>query len=160
MDDDPDELFPLVDEAGAVIGSATRAACHADPSLLHPTVHVIVETPTGRLWQLRGRHKDSWPGAWDEACAGHLAVGETPRAAAVRELQEELGLTVGERELEELGRIIVRDEQESELTTVFRLRHPGPFTLEPPELAGLAVFPHDAPPQPRTPTSDLIERSV
>src|SRR4051794_41083324 len=100
--DDPDERFPLVDEQGTVIGEATRAACHADPRLLHPTVHVLVETPSGRLWQLRGADKDSWPSSWDDACAGHVGLGETPRAAAVRELAEELGLDVDPVELEEL----------------------------------------------------------
>jgi isopentenyldiphosphate isomerase len=158
--DDPDERFPLVDESGAVIGEASRAACHADPSLLHPTVHIVVETPSGRLWQLRGADKDVWPGAWDDACAGHLAVGETARQAARRELREELGLEVEEHDLVELGRVVVRTSRESELTTVFRLRHPGPFVLAPPEVAGLAVFARGTKPSPITPTSEMIAAAL
>lgn len=35
------ELFPVVDEAGNVVGSATRAECHGGGGLLHPVVHLI-----------------------------------------------------------------------------------------------------------------------
>ena len=52
----------MVDAEGREIGSAPRAVCHADPSLIHPSVHVIVVTASGVLWQLRGYGKDSGPG--------------------------------------------------------------------------------------------------
>ena len=52
--DRPDELFVVVDEHGEPIGTATRAACHSDPSLVHLSVHVVVLAHGGVLWQLRG----------------------------------------------------------------------------------------------------------
>ncbi|MCI7011960.1 MAG: NTP pyrophosphohydrolase, partial [Prevotella sp.] len=33
--DNKQEIFPLVDEEGAVIGSATRGECHSGSKLLH-----------------------------------------------------------------------------------------------------------------------------
>jgi len=84
----------VLDAEGREIGSAPRAVCHADPSLIHPSVHVVVVTADGCLWQLRGYGKDSAPGHWDHACSGHVSLGEDALGAAVRELAEEIGVVV------------------------------------------------------------------
>jgi isopentenyldiphosphate isomerase len=149
--DDATEAFPLVDEDGRRVGIATRGACHADPALLHPAVHVLVRTADGMLWQLRGHRKDVAPGVWDHACAGHVRPDEAPVDTAVRELGEELGLAVDAAALHEIGVVVVRLPNESELTTIFELRHDGPFVLAPPEVAGLAVLPFGVRPTPLPP---------
>ncbi|MEO9177227.1 MAG: NUDIX domain-containing protein [Gaiellales bacterium] len=138
----------MVDERGDPIGTATRAACHADPSLVHLSLHVIVLAADGVLWQLRGPYKDSAPNAWDHACSGHVSAGETVRQSAVRELAEEVGIDVAEDDLVELARVRCPLDGETELTTVFQLCHPGPYRLAPPELAGLAVLPAGERPAP------------
>ena len=38
--DNKDELFPVMDEVGNVVGSATRGECHGGSRLLHPVVHL------------------------------------------------------------------------------------------------------------------------
>ena len=131
----------MIDAEGRQIGSAPRAACHADPSLIHPSVHVVVMTGSGCLWQLRGYGKDSAPGHWDHACSGHVSLGEDARTSAVRELAEEIGVTVEPGALHEVARVLCELGNETELTTVFRLEHDGPFTVRLPEVAGLAVLP-------------------
>jgi isopentenyldiphosphate isomerase len=156
LTDDAGELFPLVDAEGREIGSATRAACHADPSLVHPSVHVVVVTADGCLWQLRGYGKDSAPGAWDHACSGHVSLGEDARSAAVRELGEEIGVSVDGGRLEEVARLLCELGDETELTTVFRLAHDGPFAVRPPEVAGLAVLPPGERPSPLSPSARLL----
>ena len=40
--DNQEEIFPIVDEEGRVIGSATRGECHSGSHLLHPVVHLHV----------------------------------------------------------------------------------------------------------------------
>ena len=45
---------------------------------------------------------------------------------------------------------------ETELTTVFRVEHDGPFTLRPPELAGLAILPSGRRPDPLSPSALLL----
>ena len=136
----------MVDEHGEPVGTATRAACHSDPSLVHLSVHVVVLAHGGVLWQLRGPYKDSAPSTWDHACSGHVSVGESVRDAAVRELAEEVGIEVADEDLEELVQARCALEGETELTTVFRVRHEGPYRLAPPELAGLVVLvPGDRP---------------
>ena len=42
MQDNHNERFPIVDEEGRVIGSATRGECHNGSKLLHPVVHLHV----------------------------------------------------------------------------------------------------------------------
>jgi isopentenyldiphosphate isomerase len=146
----------VLDREGREIGSASRAACHSDPSLVHPSVHVVVVTAGGCLWQLRGYGKDSAPGEWDHACSGHVGLGEDARTAAVRELAEELGIEVAAVALDEVARMLCELGNETELTTVFRLEHDGPFTLRLPELAGLAVLPPGQRPDPLSPSAVLL----
>ena len=143
----------MLDAGGRQIGSAPRAACHADPALIHPSVHVVVVTGSGCLWQLRGYGKDSAPGQWDHACSGHVGLGEDVRAAAVRELAEEIGVVVPPSALDEVARMLCELGNETELTTVFRLAHDGPFAVRLPEVAGLAVLPPGRRPDPLSPSA-------
>ena len=147
----------MLDVEGREIGSAPRAACHSDPSLIHPSVHVVVVTADGCLWQLRGYGKDSAPGHWDHACSGHVSLGEDARTAAVRELAEEIGVVVDESALDTLaGNVLCELGSETELTTVFRLEHDGPFAVRLPEVAGLAVLPAGRRPEPLSPSALLL----
>ncbi len=87
-------------------------------------------------------------GLWDSACSGHVQPGESYVDAAVRELEEELGIRA---EPEFLGTCQVAGVGESELCGVHTLKHEGPFVLQPPELAGLCVFRRDELPATLTP---------
>jgi isopentenyldiphosphate isomerase len=146
----------VLDAGGRQIGSAPRALCHSDPSLIHPSVHVIVRTGSGCLWQLRGYGKDSAPGQWDYACSGHVGIEEDARAAAVRELAEEIGVTVDAGALERVDCVLCELGNETELTTIFRLDHEGPFTMQLPEIAGLMVLPGGHRPEPLSPSALLL----
>ncbi|MGM9754817.1 MAG: NTP pyrophosphohydrolase, partial [Parabacteroides sp.] len=44
------EVFPLVNEAGEVIGKATRQECHSGSKLLHPVVHLHIFNQKGDLF--------------------------------------------------------------------------------------------------------------
>lgn len=87
------ELFPIVDTDGLVIGSATRRECHSGSMLLHPVVHLHVFAPDGSLLlQKRSDDKDIQPGRWDTSVGGHVDYGESILDALRREASEELGL--------------------------------------------------------------------
>lgn len=91
--DNLEEMFPLVDEDGNVIGSASRGECHSGSRLLHPVVHLHVFNSRGEVYlQKRPMWKDIQPGKWDTAVGGHFDAGETMDEALRREVREELGI--------------------------------------------------------------------
>ncbi|MDE5827725.1 MAG: NUDIX domain-containing protein [Duncaniella sp.] len=112
-------MFPLVDESGAVIGSATRGKCHDGSKLLHPVVHLHVFDRAGRLYlQKRPEWKDIQPGKWDTAVGGHIDFGEDTMTALRREAREELGIT--DFEPVSLPPYIFESSRERELVNPFR----------------------------------------
>ena len=69
--DNASELFPIVDNDGRTIGSATRGECHSGSMLLHPVVHLHLFNSSGDLYlQRRPDWKDIQPGKWDTAVGG------------------------------------------------------------------------------------------
>lgn len=93
MKDNRDEIFPLVDGDGIVIGSASRGECHSGSMLLHPVVHLQLFNSQGEIYlQRRPAWKDIQPSMWDTAVGGHVDMGEEPIDALRREAREELGL--------------------------------------------------------------------
>ncbi len=134
-----EELFDIVDETGQVIGQATRAECHGDPSLVHRVVHILVFNSAGEiLLQKRSLDKDIQPGKWDTSVGGHLDVGEDYGQAVVRELEEELGVTG--REPEHLYDYVWQNEIETERIRVFSLVHDGPFVFQREEIDAIRFF--------------------
>jgi len=116
-----DECFDVVDERDRVLRQATRAEVHRE-GWLHRAVHVLVFNKHGELFlQRRSRLKDVHPGVWDSSAAGHLDAGEDYPEAAVRELEEELG--VSGVELGEIGRLAACEETGWEHVRVFRCEH-------------------------------------
>ena len=117
--DHQEEVFPLVDEEGNVIGSATRGECHSGTKQLHPVVHLHVYNAAGELYlQRRPEWKDIQPGKWDTAVGGHVDFGETVEEALRREVSEEIGLTDFEPQF--VARYVFESAREKELVNVFR----------------------------------------
>ncbi len=93
MQDQSAEIFPLLDESGEVVGSATRAECHSGSKLLHPVVHLHLFNSQGELFlQHRPAWKDIQPDKWDSGVGGHVDFGESYHEALRRESREELGV--------------------------------------------------------------------
>ena len=133
--DNKEERFPLVDEEGKVIGSATRGECHNGSKLLHPVVHLHVFNSKGELYlQKRPEWKDIQPGKWDTAVGGHVDYGETPEEALVREVREELGIT--DFSSERLGMYVFESQREKELVYVHRTTYDGEISPSQEELDG------------------------
>ncbi|KAL6776447.1 hypothetical protein ACKKBG_A21165 [Auxenochlorella protothecoides x Auxenochlorella symbiontica] len=104
-----DETFELVDEDGRVVGTAPRGDCHAR-GLLHKSVFCWVMDPEGNiLLQQRSLAKKLGRGQWDLSVAEHLQPGEEYAEAAVRGLQEELGISVSRADLRPLAPAHLRD---------------------------------------------------
>ena len=133
--DNLEEKFPLVDEKGRVIGSATRGECHNGSRLLHPVVHLHVFNSAGDIYlQKRPEWKDIQPGKWDTAVGGHMDYGETPEQALRREVSEELGITDFEPEF--VDKYVFDSKRERELVYVNRTTYDGPVRPSAEELDG------------------------
>ena len=92
-----EELFDVLNEDGSRTGQTkARGLVHRDGDL-HGASHVFVIRHMAEglqvLMQKRSADKDSFPSCWDTSAAGHLDAGEDFDRAALRELQEELGVT-------------------------------------------------------------------
>ncbi len=114
-----DELFDVVNAQDEVIGVAPRSRVHAE-GLRHRAAHVLVYDRAGQLFvQRRSFSKDNSPGLWDTSAAGHLASGEDYADAALRELEEELGV-MPEAPLEALFRFDASAGTGQEFVWVYR----------------------------------------
>jgi len=67
--------------------------------------------------QKRSLHKDTNPGTWTISASGHVTHPQTYKEAAIRELQEELGLTLP---LKFLFKHLVSFKTETEYAAVYQ----------------------------------------
>ena len=89
-----EEILPLVNEKGKIIGQAPRSQVHNGSKLLHPVVHMhVISQNKAILLQKRSESKLIQPRKWDIAVGGHISFGEILEQALKREAYEEIGLT-------------------------------------------------------------------
>lgn len=136
LQDNSEEMFPIVDESGSIIGKATRGECHGGSGLLHPVVHLHLFDADGSIYlQKRPEWKDIQPGRWDTAVGGHVGYGESVEEALKREVSEEIGLTDFAPVFE--TRYVFESDRERELVHVFFAKADRPADIRPSEeLAG------------------------
>ena len=128
-----EEIFDIVNDRDEVIDQRPRSEVHRC-GLKHRAVHVLVFNARGELFlQKRSLKKDCFPGAWDSSASGHLNVGESYDACAVREVREEIGLVLAQTP-ERLFKIDACPETGQEFVWIYRCKSEGPFTLHPEEI--------------------------
>lgn len=128
-----EEIFPIVNAEGEVIGSATRTECHAGTFILHPVVHLHIFNSAGELYlQKRVMTKKIQPGKWDTAVGGHVDYGENVGDALLRETREELGVVDFTPEF--IMKYSFRSLVEAELVYIYRCRYDGGFDPDPSEV--------------------------
>ena len=95
------EFVDIWDNEGSPTGkNCTKQFAH-EKGLFHPTVHVWFYTNDHNiLMQKRSSKKKTYPNFWDVSVAGHLSSGETIHQGAIREIKEEIGLTILHNDLE------------------------------------------------------------
>jgi isopentenyldiphosphate isomerase len=140
---DPDELFDVVNEDGSATGIVKRRAdVHRDGDwhrAIHVWIYGVHDGMPFMLFNLRGQHKDTWPGVLDVTVGGHLTAGETVEQA-YREIEEEIGIIADPAQLRFLETRKARGVVERELQDVFLYRDDrslGEYRPNPAELEGL-----------------------
>lgn len=137
-EEDIEELLPVVDLSGNVIGKEKRGICHNGSKILHPVVHLHVINNRGELYlQKRPAWKTIQPGKWDTAVGGHISYGEELLLSLKREVEEEIGISDFEAKF--VSKYIFESEIEKELVNVFKTRYSGLITPSE-ELSGGAFF--------------------
>lgn len=111
------EILEVVDSQDKVIGTATRKEIHK-LGLLHRAVHIFVFNQAGQIYiQRRSISKDRHAEKLDSSAAGHVDPGETYEQAAIRELQEELGIRA---EVKEVLRVPASEQTDNEHVVLFK----------------------------------------
>jgi 16S rRNA (adenine1518-N6/adenine1519-N6)-dimethyltransferase len=88
------EEIALYDQSGRQIGKVDRKTAHSDKRYLHGAVHIFLFNQKNQLLlQRRSRNKILLPLRFDISAGGHIAFGEREDTAAIRELEEELGIS-------------------------------------------------------------------
>lgn len=96
-----EELIDVLNEDGTKTGKVvTRKEVH-EKGLLHRIVVIAIVDKEGHiLMQQRAQNRETNPGKWDVSAAGHVSAGQTSVQAAIREVEEEVGIHLEEKELE------------------------------------------------------------
>jgi 8-oxo-dGTP pyrophosphatase MutT (NUDIX family) len=90
---DEDELLDIVDERDQVVGRMARGEATAK-GLRHRCVFILVRDGTGRIFvHRRTTAKLVYPGLHDMFVGGVVGAGEAYDDAALREAEEELGVS-------------------------------------------------------------------
>jgi len=99
-----DELIDILDADGRMTNrTAMKSEAHKN-GWFHQTVHIWFYTLDGKvLLQQRGKNKDVYPLLWDVSVAGHIGAGENIITSALREIEEEIGLTIQPDKLQKIG---------------------------------------------------------
>jgi isopentenyl-diphosphate delta-isomerase len=85
-------MVVLVDPNDKEIGMMEKMEAH-EKGLLHRAFSLFIFNSKGEwLLQQRAWGKYHSPGLWTNACCSHPRQGETSQAAAMRRLQEEMGM--------------------------------------------------------------------
>ncbi|PCJ93443.1 MAG: hydrolase [Flavobacteriaceae bacterium] len=99
-----DELLDVLDTDGNYTGEIILKSVAHQNGIFHPTVHIWFYTKTAKiLIQQRGSAKNIFPLLWDVSVAGHIGAGEEILTSALREIEEEIGLSISETDLQKIG---------------------------------------------------------
>jgi alkylated DNA nucleotide flippase Atl1/isopentenyldiphosphate isomerase len=128
----PTEMLEVVDLENQVIGVETRARVRRE-NILHRGVGILCWNPQGELYvHQRTPTKDLFPSYYDMMVGGALEAGERYREAALREVQEELG--VGNVEIDFLLETLYQGPKNRAWIQLFQVTWEGPIDWQQEEI--------------------------
>jgi isopentenyl-diphosphate Delta-isomerase len=94
------EYFDVLNENGEFTGIVeSREKCHKE-GLWHRANYCFIFNDKGEvLLQKRSANKKLWPNLWDVTAGGHVLAGEFGITALIREIKEEIGIEIEEKDI-------------------------------------------------------------
>ncbi len=131
------ELWQVYNDNGTVVmgKGAPKEEFNSNSSLIMGNSHIWFwkanENGVSILLQKRSLSKPNKPGWFHISAGGHINVGESPVQAAVRETQEEMGLSIDEAKLHfvQAVRIIEKDPRDIVNVFLYQLKGDEEFTF-------------------------------
>jgi isopentenyldiphosphate isomerase len=137
-----DELLDIVDEQDRVVGQALRSVAYAE-RLRHRCVFVFVRDARGRIFvHRRASDKLVFPSTYDMFVGGVVGAGESYDAAALREAEEELGVT-GLPAPEPRLKFLYESPEHTWWSAIYEVRCTLPVRPQPDEIAWYAFITSD-----------------
>lgn len=89
------EFISIVDENNELTGEILPRNIAHEKGYWHRSVHIWIVNGDDRiLLQKRSNIKDPFPGCWDISCVGHIKAGDSSIMTVVKEMEEELSITL------------------------------------------------------------------
>lgn len=130
------EYIDIFDENNNPTGEKKEKQQAHEEGNFHRTAHIwIINDKNELLLQKRSASKKSHPNCWDISGAGHIKTGETVIDGVIRELKEELGVEIAEKDLQYITTVckqtmseIINDLKKIKIETVCVLTEQGFYT--------------------------------
>ncbi|MEE4545664.1 NUDIX domain-containing protein [Streptomyces sp. V4-01] len=137
-----DEILDIVDEHDRVVGQAPRAEAYAR-GLRHRTSFVLARDGQGRIFvHRRTARKLVFPSLYDMFVGGVVGAGESYDQAALREAEEELGVS-GLPQPEPLFTFLYENGSHRWWSAVYQVRCELPVAPQQEEVAWHAFLPEE-----------------
>ncbi|MDA2922553.1 NUDIX domain-containing protein [Patescibacteria group bacterium AH-259-L07] len=146
-----DELIDIYNENNEPLNiRKMKSEVHKNGSW-HRASHIWIYNSKGEiLLQLRAENKEFYPNMWDISASGHISAGEEPIISALREMEEEIGLSVKPEDLQffkiRKHKAVYKKLVNNEFYYVYFLNFDGDIkklTLQDEEVAKIQFFPID-----------------
>jgi len=132
------EIVDVVDDNDVIIGSVPKEELYKK-LLTHRIVHVLIFNGKGEMaLQMRSANVAFCPKHWSTSVGGHVQSGETCEQAAMREMLEEIGITIP---IEYVGKEIYEDSRPlKRFLYIYSANFDGPFNTNPEAVEHMDFF--------------------
>jgi len=132
------EFLDVINDEDIVIGRASKEEIY-EKSLQHRIVHVLIFNERGEMaLQLRSKNVSFCPSYWSTTVGGHVQAGESYEEAALREFQEELGITT---KIDFMAKDKYIDKRPlKKFLGTFKTIYNGPFNVDPQAVEKVEFF--------------------
>lgn len=121
------ELIDIYDENNKSLNKQVdRKEAHEKGMWHRESVVIVLNENNKILLQKRSYKRHNYPSKWG-LMAGHVKAGDTPKMTAVRELKEEIGLTVNSKDLKFLEIYIKNDRSNKAFIYIYVVRTNTPI---------------------------------